>query len=313
LRGDEDTVRQADKVKMHPNIGITTVQVLWTLNFAALMVLLVVLLGRERSRRFKWFTVSIVLLAFRLLVSKLLFGKMAPVSFYEIFIPLADLSAVVGLVVLVELARKAFVGLGRRAWLLGTLLVLAVGGVVLAEWGTWPAWKTLSAATTLAVLGLMQTASQKLEMLTNVVAVELGVLVLLFGRRFKAGWRSHTQAIVIGLSTAALAQMLRDGIWQLIAMKAAPQTQAAYEHLIGIREKLSNGSEFVFLAVVVWWIATLWIDEPGAGTAVEEKAPNPEYLLQDDSAVASETQTVPGDGTQPVDPESKHATDPESE
>jgi hypothetical protein len=295
---------------MHPNIGVTTVQVLWTLSFAALLVLLVVLLGRERSRRFKWFTISIVLLAFRLLVSKLLFGKMAPISFYEIFIPLADLSAVVGLVVLVDLARKAFDGLGRRAWLVGTLLVLAVSGVVIAKWGAWPAWKTMTTGTMLAVLGLMQTASQKLEMLTNVIAVELGVLVLLFGRRFKAGWRSHTQAIVIGLSTAALAQMLRDGIWQLIAMKAPPpQTQAAYDHLIGIREKLSNGSEFVFLAVVVWWIATLWIDEPGTGTAVPETAPNPEYLLQDDSAIVSETQTVPGDGTHSAGPESESVND----
>lgn len=256
---------------MHPNTLFSIVQVLWTLSFAALLVLLVVLMGRERSKRFKWFTIWIVLLAFRLLVTKLLYAKMAPIAFYEIFIPLTDVSAIVGFVVLVELARKGFVGLGRRAWMVGTLGVLAVGGVVLAEWGPWPAWKTMTTATTLAILGLMQVASQKLELLTNVVAVELGVLVLLFGRRFKAGWRSHTQAIVIGLSTVALGQMLRDGIWQLIAMKAAPKSQAEYDHLIGLREKLSNGSEFVFLAVVVWWIVTLWFDEPGssAGAAAE--------------------------------------------
>jgi len=248
---------------MHPIYGFSIVQVLWTLSFAALLVLLVVLLGRERYKAFKWFTIGIVLMTLRLLVSKLLYGKMAPVPFYELFIPLSDLSAIVSVVVLVELARRAFAGLGRRAWIVGTLALLAVGGVVLAKWGPWPAWKTLTAGTTLAVLGLMQTASQKIELLSNVIAVELGVLVLLFGRRFKAAWRSHTQAVIIGLSTVAIAQMLRDGVWQRIAMKAAPQTQAELDHLIGMREKLSNANEVVFLAVVIWWIACLWLDEPG--------------------------------------------------
>jgi len=54
--------------------------------------------------------------------------------FYEVFIPLGDLSAVVSLLILVELARKAFVGLGRRAWIVVSLAVLAVGAVVLWKW-----------------------------------------------------------------------------------------------------------------------------------------------------------------------------------
>ena len=41
---------------MHFNFGFTTIQVLWTLTFAALLVLLVVLLGRDRARRYPWFT-----------------------------------------------------------------------------------------------------------------------------------------------------------------------------------------------------------------------------------------------------------------
>ena len=41
---------------MHFNFHFTTVQVLWTLTFASLLVLLVVLLGRDRMRRFPWFT-----------------------------------------------------------------------------------------------------------------------------------------------------------------------------------------------------------------------------------------------------------------
>jgi hypothetical protein len=40
---------------------------------------------------------------------------------------------------------------------------------------------------------------------------------------------------------------------------------------VGLREKLFNASEVVFLAMVVWWIACLWMDEPGvfAAGAVE--------------------------------------------
>jgi hypothetical protein len=273
LRGTQDAVSQPDKVKMHPFSGITAVEVLWTLSFAALLVLLVVLLGRERYRRFKLFTIGIVLLAFRLLVSKLLFGKMPPIKFYEIFIPLTLLATLVNFGVVVEMARRAFVGLSRRAWLVGTVVLLAVGAGVLVEWGPWPAWKTISAATTLALLGLMQMASQKIELLNNVLTVELGILVLLFGRRFTAGWRSHTQAIVIGLSTSSLAQLLRDGIWELIAKKAVAHTQAEYNHFIAIRENLAKANEVVFLLVIVWWIATLWIDEPGTPAATAAALP----------------------------------------
>jgi hypothetical protein len=259
---------------MHPtSSAINAVQILWTLSFASLLVLLIVLLGRERYRRFKWFTISIVLLAFRLLVSKLLFGKMAAINFYEFFIPLTLLAALVNIGVLVEIARRAFAGLSRRAWLMGTLLLLAVGAAVLATWGPWPAWKTLSATTALALLGLMQAASQKIELLTNVLAIELGVLVVLFGRRFQAGWRTHPQAIAIGLSTAAIAELLRDGIWQLIAMKASPNTRAEYDHIIGIRENLAKANEVIFLLVIVWWIATLWFDEPGTESATPAEIP----------------------------------------
>jgi hypothetical protein len=90
---------------------------------------------------------------------------------------------------------------------------------------------------------------------------------MMFGRRFKAGWRSHTQQIVIGLSTAAIGQMAVRGIWQIIALHAAPHSQAEYERVIGLQEKLYNSNSVVFLAVLVWFIVCLWIDEPGTGTA----------------------------------------------
>jgi hypothetical protein len=260
---------------MHLNFGWTTVQVLWTITFAALLVLLVVLLGRDRYKRFKFFTISIVLIAFRLLASRLLYGKMAPIGYYELFIPLSDLTAIVNLLVLAELARRSFVGLGRRAWIIFTLVLLAVAGGVVSVWGPWPPLKTLTAGTTLALLGGMQLFSQKSELLLNVLTVELGLLVLLFGRRYKAGWRTHVQGILIGLSTAAIAQLIRDGVWDLIALKAAPKSQAEYEHLVGLRENLFNAHEVVFMVAIVWWIWCLWLDEPATIAAQNPPALDP--------------------------------------
>ena len=62
---------------MHLNFSFSAVQTLWTLTFAALLVLMVVLLGRDRVRHFPWFTTAIVLTALRLLASRLLFGRLA--------------------------------------------------------------------------------------------------------------------------------------------------------------------------------------------------------------------------------------------
>jgi hypothetical protein len=111
----------------------------------------------------------------------------------------------------------------------------------------------------------MQLFAQKADLLVNVLTVELGLLVALLGRRFKAGWRSHTQQIVIGLSTAAIAQLAVQGIWQVIALKTIPHSEAEYERILGLRDKLFNANGALYVAVLVWWIVWLWIDEPGAG------------------------------------------------
>jgi hypothetical protein len=265
---------------MHLNFGFTAVQTLWTLTFAALLVLLVVLQGRDRSRRFPWFTASIALVALRLLTSRLLFGRLPGITLNGIFITLVDVAALVGLLVVAEMARRAFHGVALRIWVSVTLAAVAVGAVVLYFWGPWPALSSLTADSYLAILRLMQLAAQKSDLLLNVLAIELGLLVVVFGRRFKAGWRSHTQQIVIGLSTAAIAQLGVQGIWQAIAMKAAPQTQAEYEHILGLRDKLFNGNSVVYVAVLVWWIVCLWRDEPGTKAEAEalNAAPEPVYL-----------------------------------
>ena len=258
---------------MHFDFGFSTVQILWTLTFAALLVLLVVLLGRDRIKRYPWFTASVALVAVRLLASRMLFGRLPSITLSAIFITLADAAALVGLLVLMELARRAFLGAQRRTWLVGILALLAVGAAVLYFWGPWPDRKTITLDSYLAVLRLMQLAAQKGAMLVNVLTIELGLLVVLLGRRFKAGWRSHTQLIAIGLSTVAIAQLAVQGAWQIIAMRAAPQTQSEYERILGLRDKLFNANSVIYVAVLVWWIVWLWLDEPGAAAGAATQIP----------------------------------------
>ncbi len=246
---------------MHLNFDFSAVQILWTLTFAAILVLLVVMLGRDRARIYPWFTASITLIGLRLLASRLLYGRLAPIPMNEIFLTLALIAGVVSLLVLVELARRAFVGASRRAWTIGTLILLAAGGAVLALWGPWPAWKTLTVDSVLAGLRLEQFITQKLDLLVDVLSIGLGLLIVIFGRRFAAGFRSHTQQIIIGLSTVALAQTAVRAIWQLIATHAAPTGQAEYERVLGLQGRLYNASSAIFVLALVWWIVCLWIDE----------------------------------------------------
>ncbi len=248
---------------MQLNFAFTSVQILWTLTFAAHLVLLVVLLGRDRARRFPWFTAGIALAALRLISSRLLYGRLPQLTMSEIFIVLADISSVVALLVVGELARRAFARVQRRTLIVWAVVLMVLGGLVLGLWGAWPAWKTLTAGSLLANLQLLQLIAQKIGLLVDVLSVALGLLVLFFGRRYGAGWRSHAQQLIIGLSTASLGQVAVQAIWEIIAKTAVPHSMAEYERILGLREKLLNGNNAVYLLVLIWWIVCLWINEPG--------------------------------------------------
>ncbi len=243
---------------------LSTDQVLWTLTFAALLVLLVVLLGRDRARRFPLFMASIAVMTLRLLVTRLLFNRIKPLVLSGILLTLADLAALAALLVIVEMARTAFAKAPRWTGLGVTLAALAVSGAALAFWGPWPSWATLSASSTLATLRRMQMAADKGDLLAGMLAVELAVLVVVFGRRFHAGWRSHVQRIVVGLAVAAVAQLAVRGVWQAITLKAVVHSRAQYDRLMTLRDRMYSASDIVYLGVIIWWIVCLWIDEPGS-------------------------------------------------
>ncbi len=261
---------------MHFNFDFSAAQVLWTLTFAALLVLLVVLLGRDRARRFPWFTGSIALMGVLLLTTQLLLSRLSRFTGTEVFLVLSLLEVVVSLLVLAELARRSFRGMGRVGWIIGTLVIVAVGAAVLVFWGPWPAWKTLADISELATIRLMDLAVDKGILFSSVATIELGLLITLLGRRFGAGWHSHAQRIAIGLSTAALAQLTLRGSLEVIGTHTHIHSQAEYDHVMDLREKLIHGNNGVYLCVLVWWIACLWFDEPGSATAAEAETPTVE-------------------------------------
>lgn len=249
---------------MHFHFVSSASEALWTLSFAAELVLLVVLLGRDLVRRFPLFTLSIALGVLIGLIGKLLLGRIAPAIANTVFLASYDAAALVGILVAIELARRAFQGASSWAWNVGVGLAILATAAVMAFWGPWPAWRTLAGHSTIATMRDMQMIAGKGGMLYDLLYVELGLAVVLFGRRFGAGWRSHPRMIAIGLSTVALSQLAMRLIWQLIAMHTVVHSRAEYERVMGLRERIFNANSAVYLCVLVWWIAWLWLDERGA-------------------------------------------------
>jgi hypothetical protein len=253
---------------MHFHFDFSAGDILWTLTFASLLVLLVVLLGRDRARRFPWFTAAAVMMALRMVTQRLLQQRLPLITFNEIYLALWDLATIISLGLVVEVARRAFKTAGRRAWIVGTLVVLAIGGAIMVMWGPWPSWKTLIAGSQLSALRLMQLFAQKADLLADMLFIQLGLLVVILGRRFGAGFRSHTQQIAIGLSTASMARVVTRFMEQQIAMHTTIHSQAEYVRVIDLLKRISEASNVVYLAVLIWWIAWLWVDEPDSGVGI---------------------------------------------
>ena len=259
---------------MHFHLPISTGDILWTLTFAGYLVLLVVLMGRDRIARFPWFTIGIVIMALRLLVIRLLLRRMPELTLDTIILVIADILAFVALMVVVEIARRAFGGVRRSTWIAGALVLMALGAVVLKFWGPWPPWSTFAARSTISTLRLLQLIAQKASLLADVETIAVGLLIVLLGSRFKAGWRSHTQQIAIGLSTASLTVLVIQRIWESIVTtaKANPAVLASIaeqQKVVNLQPKLSNANSTIYIAILIWWIVCLWRDEPGTSRTPE--------------------------------------------
>lgn len=235
-------------------------RIIWTLTFAAQLVLLVVLVGRDRARRYPWFTAGIALLTLRMMAEVLLSGRMAKLPLQVTLFTLRDLEVIVGLLVLVEMARRAFAGVQRSVWVVNTAGMLLVAGWLLYAFEPWPVWKNLPLDSLLSKLLLMQLAAHNGDVLVALLTVGLGVLVMFFGRHYKAGWRSHTQQIVIGLFAVAVSLLALE----VVILRTLHYTQAQSESVMRLRLSFAFAYQLISLAAQVWWIAWLWRDEPGA-------------------------------------------------
>lgn len=264
---------------MHFNFDFSANLILLTLTFAAQLVLLVVLLGRDRMRRYPWFSAGIALCALRLMAERLLSGRIAVLNLQEIVLALNGLVVAVALLVAVEVARRAFAGAGRSQWTVNAVGMLAVAVGVLVIWGPWPAAKEIVLNTLLGKLRLLNLLGQKGNLLADLLLVQLGLLVVVFGKRYKAAWRSHAQMIVIGLATVAIVELGTE-LWLSIYWSKHPHTQVVYQHLIGLDAQLVNVNNGLYLAALIWWIIWLWQDEPGSSSSAlpEPIAENPGNL-----------------------------------
>jgi hypothetical protein len=246
----------------------TVERIIWTLTFAAQLILLVVLVGRDRLRRYPWFTTGIVFSALTLMAEVLLSGRMAMLPLQEILISLGGLSAIVALMVVVEAAWQAFAGAPRAQWIANAAGLLVVSGGVLTVMGPWPAWKKLSLDLPMIKLYLMQFFGRKIELLAALLIIGVGILVAVFGRSFKAGWRSHTQSIVIGLTAVGVSMVAREVVFNRTMHSA--RSDISVMHL---RLGFAFAHEIIYVAALVWWIVWLWRDEPGSAATIKEATP----------------------------------------
>ena len=278
-------------------------QILWALVFAAHLVLLVVLLGRDRIQRLPWFTALTLLSALRLLTDHLLQGKLSTYAFYWQSYALLIAGSLFLFAVLIELARLTFgrgcrrgQPLGPLAWQGWSFLILAIAVTVLYYWGPWPDLKAMQANRQAYPLLLTVVVALKSELFVSMLAILTGLLMMLFGRRFGNGFRSHPVQIVIGLSTAAVARLTVEGITDRIKVTHRITNRADYDRILHLFNRLDNARLVVWLLAILWWTYALWQNEPGTT--------NPDASSAD---VATALTPV---GPSPASIEPSEATDP---
>jgi hypothetical protein len=284
---------------MQFNFAFTTPQILWTLTLAAQLVLLVVLFGLQRLKRFPWFAVSVLVIALRAVAAEMLTGRISTFTLQELLVSLDALTALIMLLVVVELARRAFASVRWRNWWWGVLAIVVVAIASTIAWGHWPSWHSLTADPSTAVLRVINLAASRISLLGNLLTIELCLLVLVLGSRFKAGWRSHTQQILIGLSTAAIAQIAVVTAFQAMT---PPHTRSEQTHQFAFINAILNANSTIYIVVLVWWIGCLWLDEPATELATAEAKPvateaepveAPTHVAEEPEPIAAPIATLP--------------------
>jgi hypothetical protein len=256
---------------------LTVEQIVWALVLTGHLVLLVVLLGRDRISRFPWFTAAIAVSTVHLIADHLLHGKLTMVDFYWQSYGAILVEAILGLLVLAELARRVFSNcksgliLNATGWLGWSLVTVCVAIGAVWLWGPWPTWNKLSEDPKQLPLLLVVLCGMKGQHFLALLTVEVGLLLAIFGKRFGSGLRSHPQLIMLGLSTYALGFLAVQATTDIIKHTVHLTSRDQYEHIVRLFSNLDNGRFALWFLVLVWWIVWLWRNDPTdqAGELVE--------------------------------------------
>jgi hypothetical protein len=260
---------------------LNTEQILWALMLAAYLILLIVLLGRDRVRLFPFFTAATALSTVTLLANHLLSGKLTTLAYYWQSYTGLGFESILGILVLIELTRRVFASgkagllLEPAGWLAATLATVAGSLGAVWAWGPWPAWKALNAQPAQFHLLLVILIAMKSQLFVSILTVLVCLLLLIFGRRFGFAWNTQVQQIAVGLSTNALAFLIVQAISQSINSRVHIGSRQEYEHIVHLFTNMENARTALGVLVLVWWTAWLWRDElsPAAEPPVIEDPP----------------------------------------
>jgi len=249
---------------------LTVLQILWALVVAAHLLLLIVLMGRDRIRTFPWFTTAIAVSTVRLLADHLLHGKLTTLAFYWQSYSAMAVDAVIGILVLVELALHVFSsGKGRlllkpNGWLGWILVTFSISIGAVWTWGPWPSWAALKADPNQLPLLIVVLTGLKGQLFLAILTVQVALLMRFFGRRFGFGWKSHDQQIALGLSTNALGFLAVQAISDAIKRTVHLTSREQYERVVHLMTNLDNARFAIWFLALLWFIIWLWRDEPGS-------------------------------------------------
>ena len=274
---------------MHLPFAVTAHQLLWTLTFAAYLVLLVVFVARKLYCRLPFFTALTVLLELRLLAENLLTGRLAMLDLQKVLLAFADLSALVSILVAFELWQKVFGKASCRfrkiSLSLGTLASIAL----LIGWGPWltpariaPALAPLSVKILNAMVLfaaprgtlLVFSGIDKGNLLAAILLLLAGTQILIQRRR--TGTRFNAEAVLVSVATTftSLFWLGTQLCWQILVRTTHFHSREEYTQFLDLGGRFILANHVVNLLAILWWIGWLWFDEeevvaPSVPTASE--------------------------------------------
>ena len=266
---------------MHWNLE----QIVWALMLAGHLVLLVVLMGRDRVRVFPWFTVLTVGSTLELLAEHLLNDKLTTLATYWVNFSAMVVIWVLGVFVLAELARRIFSSgragliLNARGWLGWTMVTVGLALLAIWFWGPWPTWQALQTEyktepVQFRIMVLVLTATRG-QMALAILTVEVVLLFTLFAKRFGFNWRTHPRQIASGLVANALGILSISGLAEYLKHYRNLSSPEVLRQSQALVENAEKGRHVLGVLVLIWWIVCLWRDDPSTSPADLAGAPVP--------------------------------------